>query len=106
MFLYAGFFASGNMSVACAYKLATGKECATCGLTRSLTAFLHGRWSEGRAWNEFGLPVFGFFAVQFVARTVMMFATTHLPESTFKWDGIASLLLFLLCFAPLIFAQL
>ena len=38
----------------CPVRLATGRPCPTCGLTRSWQAASHGRWQEAAAWHPLG----------------------------------------------------
>jgi hypothetical protein len=43
-----------TLPVACAFRRITGLPCASCGLTRSLVLFLHGRIAESIALHPFG----------------------------------------------------
>jgi hypothetical protein len=102
------FFSQNAHAVSCAYKLATGKPCLSCGLTRSFHAFLTGHWQEAIAWNAYGATIFSFFVIQFIGRLSLIaypYFYKPLPPATPKWDGIISLILFGICFGRLIVAQ-
>ncbi|RYY65699.1 MAG: DUF2752 domain-containing protein [Chitinophagaceae bacterium] len=108
LFLYAGFFYDSSGAVQCVYRQALGRDCATCGVTRSFHAFLTGHWQEGLAFNAFGLPLFLFFALQFFARVALVISAGHyagFPGSLPRWDAALSATLFLVTFGPLIAAQ-
>ncbi|WP_165917184.1 DUF2752 domain-containing protein [Flaviaesturariibacter aridisoli] len=92
----------------CVYRRALGRDCVTCGITRSFHAFLTGHWQEGLAFNSFGLPLFLFFALQFAARVSLFVAARRYdgyPGPLPRWDAALSATLFLVLFWPLIAAQ-
>ena len=103
MLFYAGFFAYHQHAVKCVYKNVTGSECATCGLTRSFHHILTGDFKQAVQLNALSIQLFVFFAVQLTARIVLIFATTkNNIQQILKWDLILSLILFAVCFFPLI----
>ena len=88
-------------------QLLTGEVSPSSGLSRSFTAIVHFRFSEARALNPYGLRIFLFFFIQLFMRLGgYLIADKTGKQSTLLIivDASLSIILFLLCFWPLITA--
>jgi len=107
IFTYSAIFSAekDNHPVPSYYEKFAGKESPTSGLSRSFSEIIRGNLKEGKAWNSNGIPIFLFFLVQlFIRFTTSIFAikkTVDLKKLVW-FDGIISLVLFLLCFKNLL----
>lgn len=72
IFAYSAIFGAGGDSypVECTHVSLLGKECPTCGLSRSFTEMTRGNISEARELNVNGPLLFGFFASQLLLRVL------------------------------------
>ena len=81
-FFLLAFFISGALycysirhqtavSVSCIHKQLTGVECATCGLTRGISAYLHGQPEQALLFNPHTFIVILFIGVQIIGRLVI-----------------------------------
>lgn len=104
MLFYAGFFAYSSHAVQCVYKDATGIDCATCGITRGFHHVLVGNFKTAYQLNPLSLQLFLFFAIQLIMRLCFMFLPSlrNNRVKVIRWDIIITLLLFAVCFFPLI----
>lgn len=81
-----------EMPTTCHVKLATGLDCAGCGLTRSFVAIAHGDLAGALALNWLGLPLFGLLLGQIAWRVAVL---AHAPvERRCSWLSDGAWLLF------------
>ncbi|MCE3227121.1 MAG: hypothetical protein K0S32_1672 [Bacteroidetes bacterium] len=106
-FGYSYFFYPNSHPIPCMIKEYTGKDCATCGFSRSFSNFVHFQFAEGKSYNTLAFPVFLFFVLQFFLRLaiVIHYRTTkkELGPLIIKSDVIISISGFLLAFLPILF---
>jgi hypothetical protein len=85
---------------------ATGKPCATCGMTRDFSSILHLDFDTTRLINKLSVSVFLFFFIQLVARLLLSFFWKKIPEHKIsfvqKTDTVFSIILFAVTFYKLI----
>jgi hypothetical protein len=101
--LYSGFFSDirANHPIPCIHEKLTGKQCPSCGISRSFSAIVRGKWDEADVYNPNGKRVFVFFALQFLMRIVISLWIIRFPltvQYTWKVDALVSLLMFVYCF--------
>jgi hypothetical protein len=105
-FAYSWFFFPNQHPFDCWIKSYTGKDCPTCGFSRSFSCYSHCMFSEGKRYNGLSFPVFLFFCVQFLWRLIVLlyYFTTRkvFDQRLVKIDVIISISLFLLAFLPII----
>ncbi|MBN9298429.1 MAG: DUF2752 domain-containing protein [Filimonas sp.] len=104
--IYASFFASSNYSLHCTYKQITGSVCPTCGLTRAFNYILQGKFKDAASLNRYSLQLFTFFAIQLLLRLALLlqhFFGKKTSRLIIRLDTLFSILLFLICFWPLLF---
>jgi len=107
VFIYSGFFSpdKDNYPVVCIHEKLTGEQCASCGLSHSISLILRGRISEAYDWNLNGLRVFIFFAAQLLMRVVFSVFYLKYPGSgkqLITYDVAVSVMLFIVSFLPFI----
>jgi len=107
VFIYSGFFSpdKDNYPVVCIHEKLTGEQCASCGLSHSISLILRGRISEAYDWNLYGLRVFIFFAAQLLMRVVFSVFYLKYPGSgkqLITYDVAVSVMLFIVSFLPFI----
>jgi hypothetical protein len=91
--------------VICLHEKLTGEPCVSCGLSHSFSLIVRGRFDEAYQWNQNGMRVFLFFALQFILRVAfsifyIRFADTR--KQLIIVDCIGSGLIFLISFWPFI----
>jgi hypothetical protein len=105
-FAYSYFFYPNNHPVNCMIRSYTGKDCPSCGFSRSFSYYTHLQFREGKTYNTLSFPVFLFLFFQFILRGSVVFyfltARKIISERLIKIEVIISILLFLLAFLPLI----
>ena len=72
VFSYSYFFYPNNQPIHCLYKLQTGLNCPSCGLSRAFSSFTHLKLAEGKAYNNNALNCFIFFLYQFFLRLILL----------------------------------
>lgn len=103
--LYSGLFSpeKNNYPVTCIHEKVTGKPCASCGLSHSMSLIIRGRTAEALEWNPNGLRIFAFFTAQFFMRIFFSFIYSN-REGWRKWlvtaDIMLSSLMFVWAFLP------
>jgi hypothetical protein len=106
VFGYSLFFYPNSHPIDCVVKQRTGKDCPTCGFSRSFSTYTHFQFTEGKKFNPRSWPVFLFFAFQFIARlcvvTWYFLVRKNVSEVLIKYDLIISISGFLLAFLPLL----
>lgn len=70
IFIYSGLFSAekDNHPIPSFYEEITGKPAASSGLSRSFSEIVRGKFESARTYNQYGIPVFIFFFVQFFQR--------------------------------------
>lgn len=105
-FAYSYFFYPNNHPIDCIVKSYTGKDCPTCGFSRSFSYYSHLQFGQGKIYNSYSFPVFLFFAFQFLCRGLVLiyFFTAHkiINGTLIKIDVIISISFFLFAFLPVI----
>jgi hypothetical protein len=105
-FAYSYFFYPDNHPLDCIVRSYTGKDCPTCGFSRSFSYYSHFQFEQGRIYNTLSFPVFLFFAFQFLCRALVLiyFFTAHkiISRTLIKIDVIISISFFLFAFLPVI----
>lgn len=105
-FAYSYFFYPDDHPVDCMVKQITGKDCPSCGFTRSFSLYTRAQFTTGRVLNPLSWKVFLFFAFQFILRfavvTHYLTVRKNLSNKVVIADAIISILLFLLAFLPVI----
>jgi hypothetical protein len=103
---YSYFFYPNNHPIDCIVKSYTGKDCPTCGFSRSFSFYTHFDLQQGIAANALSWPVFLFFAFQFFVRGLIVFyyyfVGKNFKLSIIIGDSIISISFFLFAFLPLI----
>jgi len=107
VFGYSWFFYPDTHPVDCLIKTHSGKNCSTCGFSRSFSLYTHFHFSEGKIFNPLSWPVFLFFVFQFFLRLAIVlrykFIKKNLSALYVKIDVLISISGFLLAFLPLLF---
>ncbi|MES2681343.1 MAG: DUF2752 domain-containing protein [Bacteroidota bacterium] len=105
-FAYSCFFYPNAHPLDCMVRAYTGKDCPTCGFSRSFSYYSHLEFDLGRNFNKLSWPVFLFFAGQFFLRLSVLtyyFSGVKKFNNTFVvGDIIISISTFLLAFLPII----
>lgn len=105
-FVYSYFFYPNNHPLDCIVKNYTGKDCPTCGFSRSFSCYSHLEFMQGRTHNSLSWSVFLFFAIQFLLRGFVFIKYLSQRFVFKRWfvvsDVIISISLFLLAFLPII----
>jgi len=105
MLIYAGFFAFSTHAVQCAYKKNTGLDCPACGLTRAFHLILKGNFRAALQLNPISVQLFVFFAGELIMRLALIFiflSKRIISRRILQADIAISILLFVVCFFPLI----
>jgi len=109
-FAYSYFFYPNDHPIECAIKAKTGKDCPSCGFSRSFSNYTHFKFEEGRSFNILSWPVFLFFCFQFFLRAgilIYFFKTKRsVTNRIIIADLIISISFFLFAFLPLLKFQL
>lgn len=105
--LYSGIFSpeKNNYPVVCIHEKLTGKPCASCGLSHSLSLILRGRFVEAYRWNIYGMRVFLFFISQLILRisfSVIYAKHPELHRQLIIFDISGSIIMFFIVFIPFI----
>ncbi len=107
VFIYSGIFShrKENHPIPSAYKLLTGKNSVSTGLSRSFSAIMRFDLSTARQLNPHGISLFVFFLTQFILR---IFFYSFIKNPVFEFDQILTIDivissgLFLIHFEPFI----
>ncbi|HLN20379.1 MAG TPA: DUF2752 domain-containing protein [Bacteroidales bacterium] len=105
VFIYSALFSpeKNNYPVVCIHEKITGIKCASCGLSHSFSLIIRGKISEALTWNENGLKVFIFFALQLVMRagfSAIYVNAGYRKEKLIIIDSAISGAMFLFAFMP------
>ena len=101
IFVYSGIFSAqkSNHPIPSGYKLVTGENTQSTGLSRAFSEIVRLRFNQARSYNPESIRVFSFFLVQFLLRG--LFSLWYVKK-TQKWiiltDSIFSTFLFLWLF--------
>jgi len=68
----------------CLFKLITGIDCPTCGITRSLIYLFHGDITNAVRMNPLGIPVFVLLLYQFIKLSLQIFFHTNVRINVSK----------------------
>ena len=105
-FAYSYFFYPNDHPVDCLIKAATGKDCPTCGFSRSFSLYTHLQFRQGITRNPLSWPVFLFFQFQFFLRLFVVIyywaSQKFFNRTLIVCDVIISISSFLLAFLPII----
>ncbi len=105
-FIYSYYFYPNQHPIPCLIKKYSGKDCPSCGFSKSFSHYSHMQIEEGRKINQRSFPVLLFFLFQFSIRSAILlrFFTTHkiISSRFIKIDLIISISFFLLAFLPLL----
>jgi len=103
---YSYFFYPNAHPVDCFIKMRTGRDCPSCGFSRSFSYFTHLRFDEGKQYNRFAWHVFLFFVLQLFMRLSVILHYFITRKSLSPWlvksDVLISISAFLLAFLPLL----
>ena len=108
LFFVTLFFLPANeieYPISCVYKGAFNKNCATCGILRSLSYFLHGKFGEGNTINPHAFKIFLFLLIQFALRVLFSFLAKIKLQGVNRivgFDIIVTILLFIWAFHKII----
>ena len=107
IFVYSAVFSpeKNNYPVVCLHEKITGQPCFSCGLSHSFSLILQGKIGEANRWNRYGFRVFLFFAAQLVFRVNFTRLSIKYPDARKQliiYDSFASLLIFVISFAPFV----
>ncbi len=105
-FAYSYFFYPDQHPIGCVIKSYTGKDCPSCGFSRSFSHYTHFEVQQGKTYNPLSWPVFLFFTVQLLLRAAIVMhylwrRHSFSPPVIFS-DVVISISLFLLAFLPII----
>jgi len=106
IFLYSGLFrAEENYPISSQYRIITGEETQSTGLSRAFSEMVRLNFQKAKAYNESSPEVFGFFFLQLLLRIVLFFLynRTENKKLMIRFDAAGSAILFLLCFRNFIF---
>ena len=115
IFLYSAFYKNSNHHIPALLTQETGIIPPSKGLSASFAEIVRGNISTALEMNPHSIRIFSFFVIQFLLRTVILIALKKnwLPVSRMVTIDVSiSVILFVVCFAPLIeftlklFAQL
>lgn len=115
IFLYAAFYKNSNHHIPALLTQETGIIPPSKGLSASFAEIIRGNISEALELNAHAIRIFSFFALQFLLRAVILISLKKhwLPVNKMvAIDVSLAVILFVVCFAPLIeftlklFAQL
>jgi hypothetical protein len=106
--LYSAFYSPDEMDypVECVHVAVYGKECSTCGLSRSFSMMARGNLSSATEYNRNGPLLFAFFGSQLLLRAIagglLFFAGRQSPFLSLpllaRTDAAVSVILFIVCF--------
>jgi Protein of unknown function (DUF2752) len=107
IFAYSAFFSpeKDNYPVVCIHEKLTGHPCVSCGLSHSFSLIVRGRVGEAYHWNQYGMRIFLFFAVQLLLRVSFSLFYFKFPVMRMKLiiaDCIGSGIIFFIAFWPFI----
>jgi len=104
--MYVLIFFPSSHPVKCIILESTGKPCASCGLSRSLSACMHGEFATAASLNSRGIYVFVFLLSQMSIRAIALFRIYFIHKPLNKnWivlDIVFSAASTLFCFYPFI----
>lgn len=104
VFAYSFIFYPDRHPIKCKIYEMTKKPCASCGLSRSLSAMTHGDIEAARNLNKHGIVVFYFFIAQFIIRVTTLLYSHFSRSRIGKWwmilDGMTTIISFLFVFLP------
>ncbi|HRH11070.1 MAG TPA: DUF2752 domain-containing protein [Bacteroidia bacterium] len=107
VFGYSYLFYPNKHPIDCVIKERTGKDCPSCGFSRSFSHYTHFEWKEGIASNPLSLPVFIYFLLQFLFRFILILnyriRIFEIHSKFIKTDILISISGFLFAFLPLLF---
>lgn len=107
VFGYSYLFYPDKHPVQCIIKERTGKDCPSCGFSRSFSHYTHFEFQKGRQSNSLSLPVFIYFLLQFLFRLILIInyriRVFELSSKFIKTDIVISISGFLFAFLPLLF---
>lgn len=89
--------------VVCIHEKITGEPCVSCGLSHSISLIMRGRLNEAYTWNQYGMRVFLFFALQLIMRIVFSGYYVKYPgtrRELIVYDATGSTLILFLTFLP------
>jgi hypothetical protein len=69
-YVYVPPFSSVNLPATCPSKVLFHRDCAGCGMTRSLISLGHGQWRAAQAYHPLGVAFYGFIWAQAVFQVV------------------------------------
>ena len=106
VFGYSYFFYPNSHPIDCSIKSRTGKDCPSCGISRSFSAFSHLKMDEGKSYNNNAFRIFVFFLCQLFIRVSIaayyFFTRKSISNALIKLDVFISISGFLFAFLPLI----
>jgi hypothetical protein len=109
IFVYSAIPQAGreNLSISSQYKILTGKEANSSGLSRAFSQIIRFNFKEANQYNENSLEVFLFFLLQFIMRILFYFLYPLITKTKIliRSDIAVSVILFLICFKDLIVAM-
>jgi len=107
VFGYSYFFYPNSHPIPCMVKEYTGKDCATCGFSRSFSCYSHLQFNSGKSLNPNSWPVFLYLCIQFFLRAFVIFfysfSGKRVNSTLLKTDILISISGFLLAFLPILF---
>ena len=109
IFAYSGIFSpeENNYPLMCLHEKFTGEPCFSCGLSHSFSLIVRGRITEAYQWNQYGMRVFLFFALQLILRvafSVYYLRFVSVRRQLIIMDSVGSGVIFLIAFRPFIFS--
>ena len=92
----------GEYPIPCVHEKLTGQPCVSCGLSHSFSLILLGRTDEALQWNQYGMRIFMFFAIQLVARILFSILWLRFGKPVILFDIFFSSVFLLYSFWPFI----
>ena len=107
IFTYSAIFSAekDNHPVPSFYEKMSGERANSSGMSRAFSEIVRGNLDSARAYNQYSIPVFLFFFVQFFQRIGTSFAVKYWPKKLYgitMIDVTATIVLFAACFWGLI----
>lgn len=108
VFLYSGVFHPdrGRHPIPSSYKLITGEDASSAGLSRGFSAIVRLQLEKARNYNPYSLRIFGFFFFQFLLRLFFLFNQRLVEQvgtnRVVIIDATVSFVLFIVAFDPFI----